>query len=271
MDHPRELLLCAGGGRLVGDLLRAAGVGDDPSVELVELQTSAAADVRWKELLATPATERPAVLVVGEAVASLWVQAADLVLPGDCTERELATACRLLREVVRLRRQLARERSAAGVWREIAQCDPLTGLLNRRGLEEALERIEQEATVQTLCVAVLDLDDLKQINDSAGHAAGDAALRALGAAVARAVRKQDVAARVGGDEFVLLLTNAPSERAGAIVERIRLAACREGRTVSAGLAAAENDGLPLLASRLWEQADQQLLRAKAAGKNRTAG
>lgn len=275
MNLSRELLLASGGPRLAGDLPRAAGVGDDPAVELLELHASAAADARLAELLATPPAERPAVLVVGGAVPPEWVRAADLTLPGDFSERELATACRLLREVVRLRRQLARERASSGAWREIAQCDPLTGLLNRRGLEEALERLALGAAdtpaVRTLCAAVLDLDDLKRINDRAGHAAGDAALRELGASVARTVRKQDLAARVGGDEFVLLLAGAPLERAGAIVERIRQAACGAGWTVSAGWAAAENDGSPQFTSRLWEQADRQLLRAKSAGKNRTAG
>ena len=92
--------------------------------------------------------------------------------------------------------------------------DPLTGLSNRRGFEAEMERALALATRhgETGVLALLDLDNLKYVNDAYGHAAGDALLQACATAMARGVRATDVVGRLGGDEFaVLLLRTAPAE------------------------------------------------------------
>jgi len=101
--------------------------------------------------------------------------------------------------------------------------DPLTGLLNRSGfLDAALrERALANRTGSPLAVAVIDLDDFKQINDRAGHAAGDELLAALGRHWRECIRPSDILARYGGDEFVLLLPSTTPTGAEAALERLR--------------------------------------------------
>jgi diguanylate cyclase (GGDEF)-like protein len=165
-----------------------------------------------------------------------------------------------------------------------ARVDPLTGLLNRRGLEERMEaemsRAEREDT--PLGAVVFDLDRFKHVNDAHGHEIGDRVLVWLGALLKEEARGVDVAARIGGEEFVVLLPGADDEAAHVFAERVRHAVERSagdgGRarmglsaelrlTVSAGVASAVApvDGPALLAA-----ADQALYAAKRGGRNRTA-
>lgn len=107
--------------------------------------------------------------------------------------------------------------------REAALVDPLTGCANRRALEEDLERAAAGAnrTGLDVSVAVIDLDGLKQVNDSGGHAAGDACLCDLAGAVRSALRETDHVYRVGGDEFVVLMPFSGAEGASATMQRAR--------------------------------------------------
>ena len=95
-------------------------------------------------------------------------------------------------------------------------CDPLTGLFNRRYMEESLEREFSRANRNKSSVAIvmMDLDHFKRFNDTFGHQAGDTLLRALGDLLKRSTRGQDIACRYGGEEFVLVLTD--SNLAGAL-------------------------------------------------------
>ena len=150
---------------------------------------------------------------------------ADVRLPEDCTPRELALACELLAEIVRLRR---RGRCAAQIRQELsaqALSDPLTGLPNRRAWDLALkERAAAAAEAPNqLCLAILDLDHFKQINDLHGHAVGDEVLKASGRTISDHLRQDDFVARFGGDEFGLLLWVPDDETAAAILERVRTA------------------------------------------------
>ncbi|MBM3606600.1 MAG: GGDEF domain-containing protein [Alphaproteobacteria bacterium] len=121
----------------------------------------------------------------------------------------------VLTELSRFNDQLAQSRTVALLQ---AQTDPLTGLGNRRGLEMALSMAlratgdSSEAPVPFALVH-LDLDHFKQVNDRLGHKAGDELLRAVGAVLQAQVRKTDTAARIGGDEFVLILSDLTSRRA----------------------------------------------------------
>jgi diguanylate cyclase (GGDEF)-like protein len=158
--------------------------------------------------------------------------------------------------------------------------DPLTGLFNRRYMEETLEREVRRAerAGRPLTLLLLDIDQFKYQNDRFGHEAGDAVLRELGALLARSLRREDVACRFGGDEFVLVLPDASLDtalrRADEIRETVKgLRVAAHGHrlgaiTVSIGLAALPDHGLDREA--LLAAADTALYRAKRAGRDRAS-
>ncbi len=161
--------------------------------------------------------------------------------------------------------------------RKSAHTDTLTGLLNRRGLEERLERelAEAQEERQPLSLVVLDCDDFKDVNDRAGHEFGDALLREVGLVLRRACPERGSAARLGGDEFVIMLPDTGPDEAMSDVVRLRQEldeGLREAGfplKLSAGLATYPYDGAG--ASQLLRAADQALYRAKADGKNHIVG
>ena len=156
--------------------------------------------------------------------------------------------------------------------------DPLTGLFNRRYLEETLARELHRARRRnsTLCVAMLDLDNFKRFNDTFGHDAGDSLLRELGRLVRGKVRKSDIPCRYGGEEFVLVLPDSSLADAEHRVEQLRVL-IKElqiphgeqllgALTVSAGVAQAdEHSSNP---NEILRAADQALYAAKNAGRDR---
>lgn len=157
--------------------------------------------------------------------------------------------------------------------------DPLTGLFNRRYLQEALESEVRRATRKQGSIAVLmiDVDYFKQFNDTHGHAAGDAVLRAVGRFLAESVRGGDVACRWGGEEFVVMMPEAEIESAAARAEELRQAieelgatyagGALGGITVSIGIAAFPRHGS---GEEVLQAADEALYRAKSEGRNRVA-
>ncbi|MGO8691212.1 MAG: GGDEF domain-containing protein [Thermoguttaceae bacterium] len=208
---------------------------------------------------------------------------ADVRLPADCTPRELLMACELLAEIVRLRR---RGRRAAHIRQELsaqALSDPLTALPNRRAWDLALkERTAAAAEAPNqLCLAILDLDHFKQINDLHGHAVGDEVLRASGRTISDHLRQDDFVARFGGDEFGLLLWVPDDATAAAILRRVRTALpgehARAGlptRTASVGyrLAGRGAQSAPLpCPEALYQAAAAALREAKQQGRDRTVG
>jgi diguanylate cyclase (GGDEF)-like protein len=158
--------------------------------------------------------------------------------------------------------------------------DPLTGLFNRRYMEETLEREVRRAerAGRPLALLILDVDEFKQHNDRFGHDAGDAVLRELGILLGQSLRREDVACRYGGDEFVLVLPDASLEtgrrRADEIQEAVRgLRLWHQGHlvgpiTVSMGLAAMPDNGRNRDA--LLAAADAALYRAKHDGRDRAS-
>jgi len=142
---------------------------------------------------------------------------------------------------------------------EAAQSDPLTGLPNRRASTAQLERhlAHAKRTGAPLSVAVLDVDGLKALNDREGHEAGDALLRAAADAWRGALRREDHLARVGGDEFVLLLPDTDLEEAGRAAERLRSTAPKV--SVSIGLAQWRRGETP---AALLARADELMYRDK---------
>ena len=160
---------------------------------------------------------------------------------------------------------------------ELVGTDPLTGCLNRRALEMRLRREWRAAKRRgsPLAVLAVDLDNFKPINDTYGHPAGDAVLRELADVMRATVRDTDVIARVGGDEFVLLLPDTGWQGAITLAERLRrhvdeetFAGAQEiPLTVSIGIALARGTD-DVRASDLLEEADRSLYRAKTGGRNR---
>jgi diguanylate cyclase (GGDEF)-like protein len=149
---------------------------------------------------------------------------------------------------------------------EQASTDELTGLANLRSWNSSLGTSLARATRtgEPLSIALLDLDHFKAINDTRGHAAGDALLRLLAGTLESELRPGDVLARIGGDEFGLLLPGCTLEAAVAIVERLAVAV-PAGHTFSAGVATW--GGVEPI-ERLTERTDVALYAAKSGGRNR---
>ena len=141
--------------------------------------------------------------------------------------------------------------------------DPLTGLLNRRAWDRHLRQLTD--TEQPLAVAVLDLDHFKDFNDTRGHPAGDRLLKETAAAWRDQLRAGDILARIGGEEFGLLLVDCDAPTATDIVDRLR-GRVTQNRTCSAGIAIRTTDETP---DATVTRADAALYQAKADGRNNT--
>jgi diguanylate cyclase (GGDEF)-like protein len=170
----------------------------------------------------------------------------------------------------------ARADEATAELQRIATTDSLTGLWNRRHL---LERLEAETgrsrrNGRPLCVAILDVDHFKRVNDRHGHPAGDEVLRALARQIKDAVRLSDVVGRMGGEEFAILMPETDRAQAQRVCERLR--EMMAGRPVAlpsgAALTVTLSTGIALMAGeeasdRLISRADAALYEAKAGGRN----
>lgn len=155
-----------------------------------------------------------------------------------------------------------------------ARTDPLTGLLNRRGLDERAEvelaRARRDTT--SIALASIDLDHFKSINDEWGHETGDRVLTWIGRLLTAESRDIDTVARLGGEEFVVLLPDTDLAGAGELTERVRAALGRHepqrlpSVSVSAGVVSVRDpQDLPVMLQR----ADSALYAAKRAGCDRT--
>jgi diguanylate cyclase (GGDEF)-like protein len=157
--------------------------------------------------------------------------------------------------------------------RRAAVTDSLTGLLNRRGFDERLREEVGRATRtrRSLALVLIDCDDLKRINDGAGHEAGDRVIEACANLLRDQKRLTDIAGRLGGDEFALLLPETEADEAVAAAERLLVRLRSLGDTpvtASIGVAAFPRDGTT--SSALLRAADRALYAAKHGGKNRLA-
>lgn len=159
-----------------------------------------------------------------------------------------------------------------------ARTDELTGCLSRRFLMERLATEVERATryARPLGLVMFDIDDFKQLTDRYGHAAGDEALRIVGAILRRALRTSDFVGRYGGDEFLVVLPETDHAGASLLSERVRralhwrprnLKGARVHLALSGGLAVFPGTGVAT-PQALVERADEALYRAKSAGRNR---
>jgi two-component system cell cycle response regulator len=163
---------------------------------------------------------------------------------------------------------------------EVAATDPLTRLYNRRHFGRMLEQLFAEAhryDSELACV-MIDLDGYKLLNDTFGHQTGDQLLILAAKAITSNLRRMDVAARYGGDEFVLLLPKAATHEAASVVTRVRddffyasasLIRRHAGVTMSIGIAGLRGNNI-VSTDQLIARADAALYRAKAEGRNRIA-
>jgi diguanylate cyclase (GGDEF)-like protein len=158
----------------------------------------------------------------------------------------------------------------------LAHTDPLTGLANRRHFDAQLARllVRAELTGDEASLVLIDVDHFKRVNDQHSHVAGDTVLRLVAAEIARHSRVSDLAARIGGEEFAVLLPRTGIAEACAVAERLRasVAALELGQvapglqlTVSAGVAGSRHNGD---AEALLAAADSGLYRAKRSGRNK---
>ena len=218
----------------------------------------------------------------GETLGVLYIEKAarPSIPPGLLPEDQMEALCRqgvAIGERMSLALATLRLRE---VLRSQSIRDPLTGLFNRRYMEESLERELRRANRngQPVGFIMLDIDHFKHFNDTFGHQAGDALLRSLGDLMGERTRGQDVACRYGGEEFSLILAGASKEAARKRAELLRdevkqLSVAHAGQllgkvSVSFGVAAYPEDGRT--AEVLVRAADQALYSAKAAGRDRIA-
>ena len=161
--------------------------------------------------------------------------------------------------------------------KHLSETDDLTGVLNMRAFATFAERVSHQAGryARPFSVLMIDSDNLKQVNDSLGHEAGNRLLRQIVECIQGQLRQTDIIARYGGDEFVALLPETPSSGAAGVAERIRKNVemtpleTREQKvptTVSIGVACYPNHGVDF--ETVLEKADQAMYASKAGGKNR---
>ena len=201
-------------------------------------------------------------IVLSRRAGSRWPESTTRILTGAAIEASAA-----------LSRAYSHQEAEAR-----ASTDALTGLPNRRYFDEFVHLLaERRRSGDTVGVLMVDIDRFKALNDTYGHATGDHVLRAVGGAIVSAVRADDVPARFGGEEFIVLLRNPDPHVAVDVGERIRSAVGSldlrrlgvPGVSVSVGVAVADERDEPIEA--LIETADRALYRAKRAGRDQVAG
>jgi diguanylate cyclase (GGDEF)-like protein len=245
------------------DLIRARPRPADPA-ELVALRIASRARSVYglKHTLVAPLTIESGVIgaiVVSRRTADTWPTSAERILAGAADEASAALA----------RAYSHREAEAR------ASTDALTGLPNRRYFDEFCALLARRRRAEdAIGILMVDIDRFKVLNDTYGHAVGDEVLRAVAGAIASAVREDDVPARFGGEEFVVLLRNPSRAEAFEVGERVREAVASldlsrfgvPSASVSVGVAVAGDPDQPI--SDLIEGADRALYDAKRKGRDR---
>jgi len=155
----------------------------------------------------------------------------------------------------------------------LARLDPITRIANRRAFDERLSAAFAHArrTSTALSVVVVDLDNFKRRNDTFGHAAGDTCLKAFAAQLVVQSRADDTVARIGGEEFAIILPNTSEMDAVGLCQRIAAAVrygCCAGDPLTFSAGVAELDGSAMHPSTMLEYADRAMYQAKRSGKDR---
>ncbi|HVR43140.1 MAG TPA: EAL domain-containing protein [Thermoanaerobaculia bacterium] len=233
------------------------------------------------------APESAVILLTADGGDDASETAAELEADDVVAESDAGVLGRSVRYAVQRRHErrrladLTRElQSANSRLERLALLDPLTDLLNRRGLQKTLGELVESVRREAIDVAVLvvDVDDFKRVNDTLGHPVGDVALREIARRLRGAVRASDHVARIGGDEFLLLLPRADPKELLRIAERLRAAiAGTILQSVAGSLPLSASVGALMLTSDtpsidlLLATAHPLLRRSKTEGKNRVTG
>jgi diguanylate cyclase (GGDEF)-like protein len=203
------------------------------------------------------------------------VEAMTFVIMAGCSMSVTLLTAEASKLRARLKAQKEDLLKALDTIRTLATVDELTSLANRRHMNEVLQEEERRRNPGiSTCIALLDIDFFKQINDRHGHAAGDEVLRNFAAAARAELRDGDVLARWGGEEFLLMLPDTAEQAAQAVVERIRarVGALRVegvsgGRRISFSAGVTARRGAEALADTI-SRADKALYQAKSSGRDR---
>jgi diguanylate cyclase (GGDEF)-like protein len=220
-------------------------------------------------------TSLPASVLAAPIIGGGRVNAILFLVRGDSTpfgDADEAAIARLSPVIASALSAAAKHEDAAA----LSRTDPLTGVANRRGLDDDLARVAAApATGRSTGVVMVDVDHFKHFNDRNGHSAGDDALRAVARALAAGVREGDTVYRYGGEEFTVLLADVDRDEAERIAERIRVGVARSdvvGRSTQPGGALTVSIGVALVAAldpaAALALADRALYEAKSAGRNR---
>ena len=255
-------------------------------VVLLDLGLPDATDLQALTTLEECLHEIPVIVLTGrgdETLANdaLHRGAEDYLLKGTVDRTSLLRAIRYaverhrsVRDLARMKRELE---SANRDLERLTLIEPLTELLNRRGLQQALSREVQSLIRGTgrAAVLVIDLDDFKTVNETLGHAAGDVVLKEIGRRLRASVRAVDYVGRLGGDEFMLILPDTSPAEVGRVAERIRLGISTAIIQHSHGTVAVTTSIAAMLLTpdipaldEVLSRAHLLLSRAKNNGKNR---
>jgi diguanylate cyclase (GGDEF)-like protein len=264
------------------DAVDAGGI----DVVILDLGLPDATDLEALGRLGACVDEIPVIVLTGQgdealALGALHRGAEDYLLKGaigfDSLIRSIRYAVerhRGVRDLARVKKELE---SANRDLERLTLIEPLTELLNRRGLQQALSREVQHLgrDVASSAVLVIDLDDFKQVNESLGHAVGDVVLKEIGRRLRASVRAVDYIGRLGGDEFMLILPETEPPEVARVAERVRLAIATAIIQHSSGTVTLTASIAAVLLTRETPAVDQLLTRAhlllsraKTSGKNR---
>lgn len=289
-DNPRSSARISGmlrdHGHKVMTLLDAGGMGDlaqeRADVLLVSLMCTAFDPLKLcAHFKTSDVTRAVSILLIcdpqerAKAVKGLEIGASDMIMaPIDKQEllARIRTQTRRTRYV-----EILRQRVDRGL--ELSVIDQLTGLYNRRYMNNQLQQLMHRAVIgnKPLSVMMLDIDHFKPINDTHGHQAGDDVLQEIADRLRQNVRPMDVACRLGGEEFLVILPDTPGDLAVAAAERVRKSiaagtfavrgnALEVSVTISAGVSTLT--GADDTMAELLDRADTALYLAKSAGRNR---
>ena len=266
-------------------LLYIHGLNSSPDSHKARQLTAALRRIGLAEQLAVPALHHDPRQAIAQLEAAIRVLEAGRELPPSVARIGSGEIGRLMQRFAQMAAAVleaqhgleakVRERTLA--LDRLSKIDPLTELFNRRGMAERLaaELGRGQREGKALGILWLDIDYFKEINDRHGHALGDQALKQVAALISATIRSYDVAARWGGDEFLVLLQATDAEALNGLGERLRAviranqpildsAGCPVEVTVSVGGHLAQK-GEPL--DSILQQGDQALYAAKAAGRD----
>ena len=240
-----------------GSAIEQAFLSQRPQLICDDVEAQVGNLERWREDGAPSSLLYQPLLRDGHAVGVLFVGWSNRV---EADESRVVVASLLAREIA----AVIDRADVIDQLTDEALTDALTGLPNRRAWDAQLAA-SMDSDREPVAVAMFDIDRFKQFNDSYGHPAGDRLLRETAAAWRSEIRADDFLARIGGEEFALLLTGKDTDAVQALVERLR-ASVPSSQTCSAGIALRREGDTP---EQLLGRADQALYEAKAGGRDRT--